>query len=196
MATHGSSLLGFLVLTSALMGLSACGDPAPSPRGPGWGPPENGLMLRLAFDETRYREGDPVTITVEANNVSSEQLTLFHFEDETWWYHVTFENLGEGPDFLGGAGLFIDFSEPPNATLAPGGVWAKTAELSDERRRFLRIIENRKPGDDWDYRTSLPPGRYRAWLEYAPGGSGDADLWKGRVRSNTVEVEVLRRRRQ
>ena len=73
--------------------------------------------------------------------------------------------------------------------LGDGEVWTKELKLTEEGR-FLRVIPNRKPGDDWDYREELPAGSWRAWLEYDGGMKGRAGFWAGRVRSNVLEIVI------
>ena len=137
-----------------------------------------------------YGPDDKMVFGVRARNVGEDPLKLHFFDDNMWHYHVRFESIEDGPAFAGGSGLFLDFSVPPDVTLKPGESWTRSADLSEERRRYLRIIENRKPGDDWDYRDVLPAGRYRAYLEYAPKIGKREGYWKGAVRTNTVEITV------
>ena len=185
-----------------LLGLAACGGDVAPPKalppvsegmppqdGP-WGEEVGGLVLGLDVPQDAYRPDDPMVFGARARHGGVDALRLHFFDDNTWHYHVTFENVGEGPDFWGGSGLFIEFAEPPDVTLKPGESWARSADLTSERRRFLRIIENRKPGDDWDYRDRLPAGRYRVHLEYGPKIGDRAGYWKGVVRTNEVEMTV------
>ena len=62
-------------------------------------------------------------------------------------------------------------------------------ELNDGRRRFLRHIENRQPGDDWDYRDALPPGTYRVSLQYEPSTTDEA-YYRGTPRTNEVDISI------
>ena len=190
------------LLALLLLGLAACGECATPPDGgppvPGetaadkspWGEAVGGLALGLDVPQDVYGPGDKMVFSVRARNVGEDPLKLHFFDDNMWHYQTTFENVGDGADFRGGSGLFLDFSEPPDVTLGPGEAWTRSADLTEERRRYLRIIENRKPGDDWDYRDVLPAGRYRAYLEYAPKIGNGAGYWKGTVRTNTVEITV------
>jgi len=195
-------LRSVLLLVLFLLGLAACGECATPPVGgpsvPGetaadeapWGDAVGGLALGLDVPQEVYGPSDEMVFGVRARNVAEDPLKLHFFDDNMWHYRITFEDAGDGSDFWGGSGLFLDFSEPPDVTLKPGASWTRSADLTAERRRYLRIIEDRKPGDDWDYRDVLPAGRYRAYLEYAPKVGNRAGYWKGTARTNTVEITV------
>jgi hypothetical protein len=134
-----------------------------------------------------------MTFTVRVQNASPDPILLPAFDDETWWRHVRLEGLDGQGAFLGGAGFHVDFASSPDRTLAAGETWTGTAVMNDARRRFLRIVPDRKPGDEWDYRRSLPPGRYRATLSYA-GRAGAAPAgaprFAGQVHARPVDLTV------
>ncbi len=188
----------------ALLLAIACGGPPPATPAPPptvpdapervWGEPANGLAIGLAFDRATYGPEDRITVTVAAKNTGTSDFTLYGFLED-WIYHVRFDNVDGGPAFLGGSGTFIEYEGPQNHVLRAGEEWKTTVGLSEEHRRYLREIPDRKPGDDWDYRGSLPAGRWRATLTFArtaPSGGAAADppYWAGRAVSNTPEITV------
>lgn len=195
-----ASIAPLLLALAAALLLARCGreadpgsidgPPVEAPGSGAWGESVGGLVIGLDVPRAVYQTGDRMVFGVRARNDGAEAILLPFFDDSMWHYRVTFENLGDGPDWWGGSGLFVDFSEPPDVTLEPGQTWEQEADLNEERRRYLRIIPGRKPGDDWDYRDHLPAGRYQVWLEYVAPGSLKPDAWKGKVRSNVVEVTV------
>jgi hypothetical protein len=178
--------------------IASCGAKPPSPAvGQGetnppadtsWGEPVDGLQLGLFFHRRSFRAGEEITASVRAKNDGESPIVLYNFDHE--WYHLlTLTNMEDSTCWLGGAGLFIDVDRPQTVTLAPGQLWERTAVLNDGERRFLRIIENRKPGDDWDYRDSLPGGRYRVAIEFHSGNK-DSRFYQGTPRTNEVEILI------
>lgn len=170
--------------------LAACGGP-PEESGPTgfWGEPVAGLALGLEPPQTSFTVEEAMTFTVRAKNVGALPLVLGHFEDHMWWYRLKFVSLDGGPDFDAANTELLDFDKPPDRTLQSGELWTKELALTKEGR-FLRVIPNRKPGDDWDYRDRLPPGRYRVVLEYAWTRAEPRSYWTGRARSNELELEI------
>ena len=176
----------------------ACGTESPAPAGDpevadspekiAWGEAEDGLQIGISFERRKFRTEEEITATVRARNAAKKPIVLFNF-DLDWWHRVTLVNVANGTRWLGGAGLFIDVDKPLDVRLPAGGTWERTAELNNGESRFLRLIENRKPGDDWDYRDSLPPGRYRVSIDHEPGTTDEA-YCRGTPRSNEVEIRV------
>ena len=166
---------------------------APAP-GPSCGDPVNGLAIGLSLDRPEYGAKDRIRATLRARNAGDAAFTCCGFLED-WVYHVRFDSLDGGPAFLGGAGTFIEYDAPQNRVLAPGEEWTVTVGLEDEHRRYLREIPDRKPGDDWDYRPGLPPGRWSATVVFdrPPPAEGPADgppWYRGRAVSNAVEIRV------
>jgi hypothetical protein len=169
-------------------GPEAAPIPAVSAPPPAWGEATGGLALRLELDRAEYTADQEIIATVRARNEGTGELRLFDFAHD-WVYQVRFESLDGGPAFAGGSGTFIEYDAPEHVILAAGREWARTVGLSDEHRRYLRIIPDRKPGDDWDYRPALPAGRWRATITYAMG-AGHAGFWSGTARSNPVDIAM------
>ena len=170
--------------------LAACGTPCEEPASTGvWGEAVDGLMLGVEPAQPTFTVEEEMAFTVRAKNVGTTPLVLGHFEDHMWWYRLKFESRDGGPDFDAANEELLDFAEPPDHTLPAGAVWTKELELTKDGR-FLRVIPNRQPGDDWDYRDHLPPGRYRATLEYRWSRAEPKGYWTGTVRSNVLEVEI------
>jgi hypothetical protein len=171
---------------------AACGTepspPAGAPEESPHGRSEAGLEITIHFPRTTFGPEEKITAEVLARNTGEAPLRLFNF-DLDWWHQLTLTNIEDGSRWLGGAGLFIDVEAPLDLTLPAGGTWKRTAKLNDGRRRFLRIMENRQPGDDWDYRESLPAGRYRVSIRYEPGIS-DESYYLGTPTSNEVEISI------
>ena len=189
------AFLALAVLSLAL--LAGCGgEPAgPAPEEPypeayagtPWGEAVNGLALAVEIPQMTYAEGEALSLTVRAKNVSGGPLKLPSFEDHMWYYRLRFESLDGGPAFDSANRENVDFDRAPDLTLGDGEVWTKEVPLT-EHGRSLRVIENRKPGDDWDYRDHLPAGRWHAWLELGlPTADG---YWSGTVRSNVLEIRI------
>jgi hypothetical protein len=192
-----------LVVLGVVLAVVACRpeksppDPAGAPASEGsppapaeaWGEAAGGLALRLELDQVDYAADQRISATIRARNSGAGDLRLFDFMHD-WVYHVRFESLDGGPAFAGGSGTFIEYDAPEHVILAPGKEWSRKIGLSEEHRRYLRIIPDRKPGDDWDYRPALPAGRWRATITYGHGGDGSDGFWTGSVRSNPVDIVV------
>lgn len=178
------------LFVAPLLLLVACGGPCEEPEPTGyWGDAVNGLTLGVEPAQTSFSVDDEMAFTVRAKNEGTSPLVLAHFEDHMWWYRLTFESLDGGPDFDAANEELLDFSESPDHTLPAGETWTKELPLTQEGR-FLRVIPDRKPGDDWDYRDRLPPGRYRVMLQYRWTRAEPKGYWTGTVRSNVLELEI------
>jgi hypothetical protein len=168
--------------------------PAETPPPPAWGEAFGGLQIGLDAERTTWAPGENLVFSVRARNVGEEPLVLELFHTE-WFHRIRFESLDGQADWDGGAGAFGDYTELPTSTLEPGQAWSAKAEPYDGERRYLRIIPDRQPGDDWDYRDRIPPGRYRITVAYerrAPKGLDPRreGRWFGVATSNAIDIVI------
>ncbi|MBI2920730.1 MAG: hypothetical protein HYY18_06550 [Planctomycetes bacterium] len=154
----------------------------------GWGEPVAGISVGLEAARETWTEGEPIAFTVRVRNGTKDPLNLYDL-GHTWFLHVTFETADGAESFLGGSRLNRDYSSSADVTLAAEETWTKKIVLHDDGHEFLRIIPDRRPGDDWDYRKVLPPGRYKARISYERGADS-GKFWTGRAVSRAVAIAV------
>ena len=154
----------------------------------GWGEPVAGVSVGLEAARATWTEGEPMAFTVRVRNGSKAAANL-HDLGHDWFLRVNFETADGGESFLGGSRLNIEYSSSADVTLAAGETWTRKIVLHDDGHEFLRIIPDRRPGDEWDYRKVLPPGRYKARISYESGADA-GKFWTGTVTSQAVLITV------
>ena len=180
-----------LLAAAATIGLAVTGTAADPVQ------PANGLKFSIAADKLEFKPGEPVTITMTLENTSAGKLRVLRYEAPRWDLTAP-----DSDSLASGMCLARDMAPPTLANfkeVEPGGKETWTSQIFDGNPSRLWM-----PINGMSYSIYLlKPGSYKLaavyenqmdtyWGGKAPNERAPVPgkVWKGEVRSNTLEFKV------